>query len=159
MRRILLLVAVLGLLAPMGARGAGSCGVTTCLSSTTAAELDCSADGRGDGGCTGRLTYELTMTSPSPFESTDYTGEVTCSVACAGATSIDTTCGWAPPEIRPVGETGCEVSDLIEVSFTPSMPAGSCATFMVEITLAARARIDPLPTTDSGAATTQQICA
>jgi hypothetical protein len=160
--RLALTLSVLGILAVAGAARAddpaASCGPVTCVNVHPHAELGCGADGRDPSFCNGDLTYTIAFDSPVPIESMDYSIEVSCSVACAGAGSTTGTCGWMPPEVRPIGETGCSVSELISVGFAVDAPPGSCETYRVAIAVSARAVLDPMAEVADAAEDIVEVC-
>jgi len=162
-RRLTLAIWLVGVLVvPAAARAddpSSACGPITCVTAHPHAEVGCGADGRDPSVCTGTLTYTLGFDSPLPVESIDYMIDLTCSVECAGAGSRTGTCGWMPPEVRPIGETGCSIGDVITVGFTADVPSGFCATYRVEIVVSARAVLDPFAELTDTAADAIEFCA
>ena len=162
MRRVVLAAATAAvLLAPAGVRadeGTTSCSPLSCVTVHAHVETGCGADGRDERSCLGTISYEIGFDSPLMVESMEYSVDVTCSMECTNAGLRTSTCGWAPPEVRPLGETGCTVSDVILVHWTAGVVTG-CEAYQVTVALRARTVLDPIPAADQAVADNVVFCA
>ena len=162
MKRWAILAAVLVASVPAGARASHptseECTPITCVTAHTQLDVGCGADGRDGSACLGTARYEIAFDSPLPIESMDYSIDVACSVPCVGSGTTSGRCGWAPPEIRPVGETGCSISGVRSVTFAAQIDPGSCATYLVTAKVDVAAVLDPLASVHHEAADTVEVC-
>lgn len=155
------LVALTVLAAAAGARAhepSVDCSVLSCVSAHGQADVGCGADGRDPLLCRGELVYQVGFDSPLPIESMNYSIDVSCSIPCTGSGLTTGTCGWAPVEVRPIGETGCELGGVIIVSFTADVGQGGCQTYSTTIALEVRTVLDPLPQTAQTTSDSAEVC-
>lgn len=135
-----------------------SCSPVSCVRAHAQVDLGCGADGRDPSSCLGTVQYVVSFDSPVPVESMDYSVAVSCTTTCDGARTVAGRCGWAPPEIRPIGETGCEIADIAAVTFTAEVPPGFCAVYQVTAAIDVRLVLDPLARAHHDATDFVHVC-